>query len=250
MRTLSGCLFVVLLLFVQTVSAGGRDPLEDYAWNAGAVLITNEDGSYGQGYLVEIANDIYIFTIKHVLDFGEQDSFFVTIPGIVERGKLSMSRVSCIDVQSDNACFIELSSQLELAILERQFPIAPYQRLYESEYLVEGQLVGSPRPDTGKWTVYIIAEIQEEAILLNAVFVEHPSQPGTYIAIGNFCHGRSGAPVVPITISNGRIHPIREPESNSPISFGELQAGLGDEHPDYVDASNTCSYSVVAARPD
>jgi hypothetical protein len=238
---------VVILTSLLPSPVAAQTSIAERAWNAGAVIIENDHG-YGQGYLVSDGQDVFVYTIYHVIEHADK-TVTVTIPGIVEGAKVEKSRFECESPigDKDPACYFQVSREVATAIHNEEFPIAAYKRLSNHRLIREGQLVGSPRPDTGKWTIYQITDVNDELITIQAVFRDLDGDGNPESPAGNFCFGRSGGPVV--LIEEGPDGGLILTNDGMPISIGELQNGVGEKHRDYINPKNECFFTIWVNRP-
>lgn len=244
MRAWLGML-ALFLLFACVPMIQAQDAIDpDAIWNAGAITIRNADGSRGQGYLVLEDDTVYVYTIEHVIDF-RQRYVWVTIPSIVDEGRVTTDRFECESARrdNDNACRFALRPSMSRDIIDGEYDVLPYIRLDDTDFLQDGQVVGSPRIETSAWTMYSVYDYNSRMISIEALYYDDDED----MPMGHFCHGRSGGPLVVMGLDGDDLVIVLI--DGHPISIGELQEGLDDPHPDYVDPSNTCYYEVGVNRP-
>jgi hypothetical protein len=240
---------VLVLLAVGTVHG---QSIVGTAWNGGAVVIvvvlSEDEYSVGQGYIAyspDYPTGLRVYTIYHVIEGGITS--FVTIPTLVQNSEVVMSRYNC-EVRlfdGDTACWFDLVPQTAELILSGQTHVLPYVRMSDHPLLhVEGHFIGSPRPDTGLWTVYQPVSYSDYELNIHG---EIEDGFGTKHVIGNFCRGRSGGPAVLVTLT-GNVELVYDEATGFPISLGELERGDGPAHSDIVGTGNVCYQDLVVNR--
>ena len=217
------------------------DVFTNEVFKAGAVIIethSSEGMGYGQAYVAVdpcSATGLSIITVEHVVK-GAQTSY-VTIPTLSLQSEVTLNRYFCLDRWGDldRTCGFELRAEAAQEILSGRAGIAPLQRVTNHPELKVGAAIASPRPDTGKWTIYQVTDITSTQIFIEAENA------------GNFCHGRSGSPAILGSFENGTFSPFLSPEGY-PISVGELESGNGPSHRDYINPDNWCYLSIIVNR--
>jgi hypothetical protein len=252
-------ILVVLMALLSVFStkpanAQTYQDIEDLAWNAGAGIVevrTASGTSYGQGYLAldsTAPDGVSFYTIGHVIE--DATNTWVTIDGFTEdRNRVATNRWRCDTRRSDydTACRFFVGEEAAEAAASGDYGVMPYIRLYNHAQLEVGQYIGSPRPDTGLWTIYQITSITTTEIRIEAVFetINGVRQP-----LGNFCHGRSGAPGALVDYNPRTMEVTMILRNGHPISVGELERGTGRRVRDYINNRNNCYYDVVINRVD
>lgn len=239
-------LVIILTLFSDDEKMHAQDE-SDYildstilfeAFRAGTVLILDPDtGTYGQGSL-ELKNDgvIHITTIQHVVSAamrGDTD-LIIAIPGYTDGTRVEADRFDCPELNDpDGTCsmaLVEAASDYFFGSSE----YAPFYYQGDTLSLRIGDLVATPRFDTGRWTIGHITEIRDDEIIITTTH-------------GVYCHGRSGGPAVLIRMDGGRVSLLTY--RGWPVTIGTVQDGVGRGFPDpVVGTDNTCYNQVAIDR--
>lgn len=251
-----GGVIVVLLLGLTACAARTEVPvqptpapvlapgLSQEAWSAGAIQIVASGNNVvfeGQAYLAVdpiSPSGFSVFTIQHVIagfvDVSIHLPWLKTI-------STKTNQFFCIRIDPDDR---SCGYYMEEMYYTDEMPVIPFERIRQPPQLEVGVYVASPRPDTQKWTVYQVTSIDQDSIQAEAVF---DITGGEAVPFGNFCRGRSGGPAVIGRFENDLFEPFIS-EAGYPIVVGELERGIGDQHPDYIDPLNVCYFAVSINR--
>jgi hypothetical protein len=240
---------IVILAILLPGKLKAEESISQKIWNAGAAIVETRT-SFGQGYLETDGTSVYLRTIYHVID-DVTDYVWVTIPGLVTELPVDIHAFHCENrvFDHDTGCEFEFAAETSHDILSGVYPVLPYVRVKTNSQMQKDAFVGSPRPDTGKWTIYQIASWNEADITIDAYWYDLNGDGVPDSPAGNFCHGRSGGPLVLWNVTETDMTPVML--GDFPVSLGEMEKGDDADpgHYDYINTSNTCFYRLQVNRP-